>query len=294
MDRRPACEAFGYRPEGTMAMQVRVGCRLGYEVSSPTPALLQIQPREEAATHVLKSAWQASPTVRLSAFTDLYGNSCTRLIIPPGVTQLEYGAVIEIDGLPDVTVPSAAQLPVESLLGDTLHFTLPSRYCLSDELADDAWRLFGSTQPGWTRVQAICDWVHEHIRFAYGSSTPRTTAVDIYKQGVGVCRDFAHLAITFCRALNIPARYVFGYLPDIGVPAPDSPMDFCAWMEVYLADRWYTFDPRNNTRRIGHIVIGRGRDAVDVAMVTTYGTALLQNMVVWADEIVPSSEGAEM
>jgi transglutaminase-like putative cysteine protease len=207
------------------------------------------------------------------------------LVIPAGSSEIVYDAVVEIDGLPDLTVPSAAQLPVELLPDDTLHFTLPSRYCLSDELSDTAWQLFGNVTPGWARVQAICDWVHDHIRFAYGSSTPLTTAVDIYKQGVGVCRDFSHLAITFCRALNIPARYVFGYLPDIGVPPPDAPMDFCAWMEVYLADRWYTFDPRNNARRIGHIVIGRGRDALDVAMVTTFGTTTLKQMDVWADEV---------
>lgn len=274
-------------------MHVRVGCRLDYETSWPTPAVLQVQPRDEAATRVVRSEWQANPMLALRGFGDIYGNACTRLVIPGGTLQLSYDAIVEIDGLPDLTVPSAAQVPVEGLPDDALHFTLPSRYCLSDELSDIAWKLFGNTAPGWARVQAICDWVHDNIRFAYGSSTPRTTAVDIYKQGVGVCRDFAHLAITFCRAVNIPARYVFGYLPDIGVPPPDSPMDFCAWMEVYLADRWYTFDPRNNMRRIGHIVIGRGRDALDVAMVTTFGAAELRHMDVWADEIALPAEDAE-
>ncbi len=273
-------------------MHVHVGCRLDYETTWPTPALLQVQPREEAGTCLVRSAWHASPTLSLRDFDDIYGNNCTRLVLPGGTAQISYDAIVAIDGLPDLTAPSAAQVPVESLPNHALHFTLPSRYCLSDELADTAWRLFGGVTPGWTRVQAICDWVHDHIRFAYGSSTPRTTAMDVYNQGVGVCRDFAHLAISFCRALNVPARYVFGYLPDIGVPPPDAPMDFCAWMEVYLADRWYTFDPRNNTRRIGHIVIGRGRDALDVAMVTTFGSAILHLMEVWADETeVPETEG---
>jgi transglutaminase-like putative cysteine protease len=175
-----------------------------------------------------------------------------------------------------------------------LLFTLPSRYCLSDELSDTAWDLFGNTWPGWERVQAVCDWVHQNVRFQYGTSTPRTTAVDVYEKRVGVCRDFAHLALTFCRAMNIPARYTFGYLPDIGVPPPDEPMDFCAWFEAYLGGRWLTFDPRNNTRRVGRVVIGRGRDALDVAMVTTYGSHTLQSMVVWADEKMPVATTTEL
>jgi transglutaminase-like putative cysteine protease len=148
-----------------------------------------------------------------------------------------------------------------------------------------AWQLFGTMEPGWARVQAICDWVHSNIRFQYGSSNSLTTAADVCAQGIGVCRDFAHLAVTFCRALHIPARYVFGYLPDIGVPPPDDPMDFCAWIEVYLAGRWWTFDPRNNEPRVGRVLIGRGRDALDVAMVTTFGSPRLAQMTVWADAV---------
>jgi transglutaminase-like putative cysteine protease len=266
-------------------MQVRVGCLLNYRSSWPTPAVLQVQPRHEDMTRVLEATWQIEPDLARHDFRDLYGNACTRLSLPRGDARIRYEAQLEIDDAPDPVVPGARQAPVEALPDETLHFTLPSRYCLSDELADAAWDLFGGVDPGWARVQAICDWVHAHIRFAYGSSTPRTTALDVFKQGVGVCRDFAHLAITFCRALNIPARYTFGYLPDIGVPPPDAPMDFCAWMEVFLDDRWYTFDPRNNRPRIGRIVIGRGRDALDVAMVTSYGAAMLREMVVWADEV---------
>ena len=163
---------------------------------------------------------------------------------------------------------------------------MPTAEIEPDALAPTAWDLFASAPPGWGCVQAICDWVNHHIRFQYGTSLPLTTAADVFRDGTGVCRDFAHLAITFCRALSIPARYAFGYLPDIGVPMPDAPMDFCAWFEAYLGDRWWTFDPRNNQRRIGHIAIGRGRDAVDVAMITTYGPARFANMTVWAD-LVP-------
>jgi transglutaminase-like putative cysteine protease len=157
-------------------------------------------------------------------------------------------------------------------------------------LSNTAWELFGSIPPGWGRVQAICDWVHDHIRFQYGSSNPLTTALDVYERRVGVCRDLTHLAVSFCRALNIPTRYVFGYLPDIEVPPADEKMDFAAWMEAYVDGRWRTFDPRNNVPRIGRIVIGRGRDALDVAMVTTYGLVDLRRFVVWADEVQPSSQ----
>jgi transglutaminase-like putative cysteine protease len=220
-------------------------------------------------------------------FSDLYGNACRRFILPGGDLQLRYDALVEVPDDPDELDPDAEQLAVEDLPDETLHFTLPSRYCLSDVLSGTAWELFGGTEPGWGRVQAICDWVHENIRFQYGSSTPLTTAVDVYERRTGVCRDFAHLAVTFCRAMNIPARYVFGYLPDIGVPPPEYPMDFCAWFEAFLGGRWRTFDPRNNERRVGRVVIGRGWDALDVAMVTTYGSHRLLSMVVRADEVQP-------
>jgi len=166
---------------------------------------------------------------------------------------------------------------------------MPSRYCLSDVLFPRAQELFGLTPPGWARVQAICDWVHTNIRFSYGTSTPATTALDVLANGIGVCRDFTHLAIAFCRALNIPARYAFGYLPDIDVPPATAPMDFCAWFEVYLGGRWYVFDARNNERRKGRVTIARGRDALDVAMLTTFGMVTLASMIVRAD---PVEEGA--
>jgi transglutaminase-like putative cysteine protease len=163
-------------------------------------------------------------------------------------------------------------------------YLLPSRFCLSDLLYDKAWELFGATDVGYPRAQAVSDWVHEHVTWQGNASSPTTTAANVLESGAGVCRDFAHLGITFLRALNMPARYVFGYLPDIGVPDPGVPMDFCAWLEVYLGGRWFTFDPRNNQRRTGRVVIGRGRDALDVAMVTSYGGAALETLTVWADE----------
>jgi transglutaminase-like putative cysteine protease len=187
--------------------------------------------------------------------------------------------------------PSAAETPGADLPNATLLYTLPSRYVLPDVLADEAWRLFGAMAPGYRRVAAICDWVHEHVVFTPGSSTPLTTAADVYLTGKGVCRDFAHLALSFCRALNMPARYVFGYLPEIEVAPLPEPMDFAAWIEVYLDSAWYTFDPRNNEARKGRIVIGRGRDALDVAMVTTFGGPVLERMEVWAEEV--DERGAE-
>jgi transglutaminase-like putative cysteine protease len=268
-------------------MEVRVGCDFQYETQWPTPTVMQVQPHEDGAHRVMHQSWESDPPVAMREFRDLYGNTCRRFTLPGGEVHLRFDALVEVAGEPDELDPAATQLPVEDLPDETLHFTLPSRYCLSDVLSGTAWELFGGTDPGWGRVQAICDWVHENIRFQYGSSTPLTTAADVYEQRAGVCRDFAHLAVTFCRAMNIPARYVFGYLPDIGVPPPEFPMDFCAWFEAYLGGRWRTFDPRNNERRVGRVVIGRGRDALDVAMVTTYGSHTLRSMLVRADEVQP-------
>ena len=190
-----------------------------------------------------------------------------------------------VPGEADPVAAAAEELPVASLPDDVLVYLLPSRYCLPDELGAEAWRLFGHQRPGWARVQAVVDHVHDHVTFGYGTSSAVTTAADVYRSGQGVCRDYAHLAISFCRALNIPARYVFGYIPDIEVPPPDEPMDFCAWFEAYLDGSWHTFDARLNARRIGRVVVGRGRDAVDVAMLTSYGRVDLVGFEVEADEI---------
>lgn len=230
--------------------------------------------------------WESDPPAPYRDYADLYGNVCRRSVLPAGPSTLRYDARVSVPDELDPADPNAPQHPIDELPDEVLLYTLPSRYCLSDLLADEAWRRFGALEPGWGRVQAICDDVHGSLRFAYGTSSPTTTAADVFAAGVGVCRDFAHLAISFCRALNVPARYVFGYLPDIDVGPVDAPMDFCAWFEAYLGGRWWTFDPRNNQRRRGRVVIARGRDALDVAMVTTYGMATLHDMVVRADRSV--------
>ncbi len=266
-------------------MRIRVGCEFRYEATWPTPTVIQVQPRPDGQHKLVQEQWGTTPDIESHLYHDSFGNPCRRLVMPVGEQVWRYDAIAEVPGELEPYVPDAIQLPVEALPDETLVYTLPSRFCLSDVLSDQAWSLFGSTEPGWARVQAICDWVHNNIRFQYGTSNPTTTAADVCAQGVGVCRDFAHLAISFCRAMNIPARYAFGYLPDIGVPAPDAPMDFCAWFEAYLGGTWYTFDARNNQRRIGRVLIGRGRDALDVAMVTSYGSPRLQSMIVWADEV---------
>lgn len=265
-------------------MQVRVGCEFQYEMALPTPAVVQVQPHQVGDYTLLRETWETLPETAAPTYHDLHGNICRRLLLPAGPFTLRYDAICAVPDHFDDMDLDAREHPIEEVPDEALIYTMPSRYCLSDVLANTAWQLFGGLRPGWGRVQGICDWVHEHIRFQYGTSTPLTTAVDVYLAREGVCRDFTQLGITFCRALNIPARYVFGYLPDIGVPPPDSPMDFCAWFEAYLGGRWYTFDPRNNTPRTARVVIGRGRDALDVAMVTSYGSSALRKMEVWADE----------
>ncbi|TMC22922.1 MAG: transglutaminase family protein [Chloroflexi bacterium] len=270
-------------------MHIRVGCEFRYEATWPTPTIMQVQPYPDETQQILHEQWQAVPDLSVHLYHDIYGNICQRFTLPMGENVLRYNALVAVSGEYDSIKTDAEEVPVETLPDETLLYTLPSRYCLSDVLSDAAWQLFGHVQPGWTRVQAISDWVHNNIHFQYGTSKPTTTAVDVFEKRVGVCRDFTQLAVTFCRALNIPARYVFGYLPDIGVPPPDEPMDFCAWMEVYLSGQWWTFDPRNNIRRVGRVLIGRGRDALDVAMVTTYGGPQLQQMTVWAEEASSAS-----
>jgi transglutaminase-like putative cysteine protease len=237
--------------------------------------------------HLLRDeVWKSDPHVAWHDYTDVFGNVCRRLTLPAGHFALDYDARVATSGEPDPSDPNAARCDAADLPDDALMYTLPSRYCLSDVLAGRAHELFGSgARSGWESVQDICDWVHGHVCFTYGSSTPTTTALDVFESGTGVCRDYAHLAITFCRALSIPARYVFGYLPDIDVAPPYPPMDFCAWFEAYLGGRWWIFDPRNNERRKGRVTIARGRDALDVAMVTTFGLATLHDMTVIADRI---------
>jgi transglutaminase-like putative cysteine protease len=265
--------------------RVRVGCDFAFDVPAPVAAVFQVEPRSEPRQRVVEESLSFLPTGTHTAYEDTFGNTCSRLLVPPGPFDLHYDALFEVPRLVDETDPDAQEVPVAELPSEVLLYLMPSRFCLSDVLSDEAWARFGSLAPGWPRVQAVVDSVNNHLAFGYGTSSPTYTAADAFAAGKGVCRDFAHLAISFCRALNIPARYVFGYLPDIDVPVDPAPMDFAAWMEVWLGDRWWTFDPRNNAHRVGRVVIGRGRDAVDVAMVTTYGAATLKNMTVWADEV---------
>lgn len=265
-------------------LRIDVGCEFAYEVEVPTPAIFMVRPAALDAQQVIGERWAVSPHAPFHDYRDLYGNSCRRTVLPAGRSSIRYDAQVEVSDELDPYAPNAAQLPAQELPDEVLIYTLPSRYCVSDLLGDRAWSLFGGTEPGWSRVQAICDYVNGHLRFSYGTSTPTTTALDAYDNAVGVCRDFAHLAISFARAMNIPARYAFGYLPDIDVPPPYAPMDFCAWFEAYLDGSWWMFDPRNNQRRRGRAVIARGRDALDVAMVTTYGHAILHDMLVIADK----------
>ncbi|HUB70089.1 MAG TPA: transglutaminase family protein [Acidimicrobiales bacterium] len=266
-------------------MLVKVGCQFEYNSIGPTPTVWQVRPRADRAQSLAFESWGPSPPLPWTSYHDLYGNICDRLTLPAGRTVLRYDANVEVSGAKDDAEPEAGQVPIEFLPDEAMVFLLPSRFCLSDVLVGEAWDLFGATKPGWDRVVAVCDWVHENIRFQMGSSGPMTSALDVWKSRTGVCRDFAQLGITLCRSLNIPARYVFGYLPDIDVVPPPGPMDFCAWFEAYLEDRWWTFDPRNNVPRAGRVVIGRGRDALDVAMVTTYGAPVLEAMTVWADRL---------
>jgi transglutaminase-like putative cysteine protease len=219
-------------------------------------------------------------------YIDGYGNRCERFELGAGASQIAYEAQVLLRSPADLIVPDAAEIPVGALPDEVLSFVMPSRFCLPDELGHEAWQRFGSLPSGWGRVQAIVDYVHGHLEFMPGASNPWTTAADAYRAGQGVCRDFAHLAITFCRALNIPARYVFGYIPAIGVPPPHEPMDFAAWFEVYLEGGWQTFDARNNTPRTGRVVVGRGRDAIDVALVTSFGPLTLTGFEVRAERRV--------
>ncbi|WP_230686510.1 transglutaminase-like domain-containing protein [Catellatospora vulcania] len=249
-----------------------------------TPAVLQIEPRGTGPVSVIERSWALEPQVNVRSYVDLYDNPCTRLVLPAGRCTVRYAATALVPDATEDTAGNAPQLLPHELPDDVLIFTLPSRFCLPDMLGDEAWSRFGGMPADHTRVQAICDYVNGHLTFGYGTSDARSTAVDVNTSGFGVCRDFTHLAISFCRALNIPARYVFGYLPDLDVPPDPAPMDFAAWMEVWLGDRWWTFDPRNNRPRKGRILIGRGRDASDVAMVTTFGAPVLESMTVTALE----------
>ena len=270
-------------------MRVRVGCEFAYESIGFTPTVWQVRPRMGMGQPIVRESWVTSPDLPRTSYIDGFGNVCDRVTLPSGGIDVRYDAEVEVSGLLDDVDEHARQVPIESLPDDAMSFLLPSRFCQSDLLRERAWALFGDTPPGWARVVAVCDWVHANVQFQAESSNATTSALDIWDRRLGVCRDFAHLGVALCRSLNIPSRYVFGYLPDIGVAPPEEPMDFSAWLEVYLEHRWFTFDPRNNMPRIGRVVVGQGRDALDVAMVTAYGAPDLRAMTVWADEVAESS-----
>ena len=271
-----------------LTRRVKIGCEFVHRSDIDIPAVLQIEPLSDQKVDVIEERWSLEPDVPTRAYTDLYGNLCRRLIVPTGRSVIGYQASVIVPDATEDVDEEAPELTADQLPDEVLIYILPSRFCLPDVLGAEAWSRFGSTPPGYRRVQAICDYVHGHLRFEYGASNPMTTAADAHSTGYGVCRDFTHLAVSFCRALNIPARYVFGYLPEIDIPPLDLPMDFAAWMEVYLGDRWWTFDPRNNERRKGRVLIGRGRDASDVAMATTFGAPLLESMIVISEESAES------
>ena len=229
-----------------------------------------------------------SPHVNAESYIDGFGNLCHRLLAPAGRLAISCHFEIADPGLPDPVVPDARQCDVWKLPPDTLIYLLSSRYCETDKLGELAWSMFRETEPGWRRVQAICDFTHNRIEFGYPYGRPDKSALDVLNEGKGVCRDFAHLAIALCRSMNIPARYCTGYLGDIGMPPPYGVMDFAAWFEVYLDGGWHTFDARKNVPRIGRVLIARGRDAADVAIATTFGPNTLESFQVWTDEMAES------
>ena len=264
-------------------MRVRIGCRIIYESPFATPMMLVIQPPQNYH-HRLIDERRIIDGAPMQEYVDIFGNHIWRVLAPVGTLHLEYNAIAEVSAAPDPILPDLVRTPIPDLPPDVLSFTLPSRYCPSDLFINDAWKLFGHLPGGWGQVQAICDWLHSNITYSAGSTTS-TTGWDSYQQRQGVCRDFAHLGVSFCRALNYPARYVSGYLPDINVPYDPAPMDFHAWFEVYMEGTWHTFDARHNRPRTGRVQIAQGRDAVDVALSTIYGSAQLREITVWADQV---------
>ncbi len=267
-------------------MHIRAGYEIVYDCVQPTPMLLTLNVHPSRVPDLLTPDRIAfDPHVAATEYRDGFGNLCARIVAPAGKLTITNDFLVADSGQPDDVAPDAVQHSVEDLPDEVLVFLLGSRYCETDLLSDTAWSLFGSVPPGWARVQAICDYVHERVTFGYEHARPTKTAHHAYMEQEGVCRDFAHLAITFCRCMNIPARYCTGYLGDIGVPPADAPMDFSGWFDAYLGGRWYTFDARHNQPRIGRILMGRGRDATDVAISTAFGRATLSGFKVVTEEV---------
>ena len=266
-------------------MKIRIGYELRYQCPQPTPMILHLSVHHSRVSDLARvDNMIVDPWVPVSLYRDGFANWCSRLVAPAGQFRIAADALINDRGIAEPVAPDAQQWSVETLPEETLVFLLGSRYCETDRMSDAAWSLFGQTAPGWPRVQAVCDFVQGHITFGYEFARPTMTAYEVFNERRGVCRDFAHLAVTLCRCLNIPARYCTGYLPDIGVPPSPDPMDFAGWFEAFLGGRWYTFDARNNEPRIGRVLIARGRDAADVAISTTFGPNVLEHFQVHAVE----------
>ncbi|MEO6379842.1 MAG: transglutaminase family protein [Caulobacteraceae bacterium] len=267
-------------------MRIRAGYEITYDCPAPTPMLLMVNVRPERTGDLVTSqTMTVSPAVPTRQYRDSFGNVCTRLLAPAGQTVLSADFLIDDSGLPDAITPDAMQHEVDDLPDEVLIYLLGSRYCETDRLSETAWSLFGNTPLGWARVQAIVAYVHNHIQFGYEHANRMKSANDAWFEGLGVCRDFAHLAVALCRCMNIPARYCTGFLGDIGIPPVPGPMDFSAWFEAYLGGRWHTFDARHNKPRIARIMMAYGRDATDAAIVTTFGQADLVGFNVITDEV---------
>jgi transglutaminase-like putative cysteine protease len=268
---------------------IRLGYDLHFDVPAPVAiiAMLHVHP-SRAGDLLVADHLRLEPDVPIRQYTDTFGNSCSRFLAPPGKLRLWNSTIIRDSGDPDPIQPSLSQIPVQHLPEETLQYLLSTRYCEVDRLSNIAAELFGHIEGGWARVQTVCDWVHQKVTFGYNFARSTKTALDVYTERSGVCRDFQHLAITFCRCLNIPARYATGYLGDIGVPPVPSPMDFSAWFEVYLENRWWAFDARHNRPRIGRVLMAVGRDAADVAITTSFGQTTLTNFTVVTEEVAVS------
>ncbi|TNE65453.1 transglutaminase-like domain-containing protein [Celeribacter ethanolicus] len=267
-------------------LRIKLGCRFQFELPQPTPIIALLNVHFSRVSDLeYPDHLTTMPRVPMSGYRDGFGNWCTRLVAPQGRFTVETQTIIRDSGLPDARPEIGAQAPVEALPDEVLVYLLGSRYCDTDTLSDTAWQLFQNTPPGLARVQAICDFVHGHIRFDYLAADATRSAAQAYRDAQGVCRDYAHLAITFCRCMNIPARYCTGYLGDIGMEPPYPPGDFAAWMEVWLDGRWWVFDPRNNMLRIGRVLVAQGRDAADVPLTHSFGENVLTGFEVWSDQI---------
>jgi transglutaminase-like putative cysteine protease len=267
-------------------MKIRAGYAISYYCPQPTPMILQVSVHPSRMPDLISwDGLQIDPPIPANTYHDSFGNFCHVIQAPAGRLALSTDFLLQDSGKPDEVVPGAQQRRLEELPVDTLVFLLGSRYCETDRLSDTAWSLFGHVPKGWPLVQAICDYTHGHIKFGYEHASPNKTAFDAFTEQRGVCRDYAHLAITLCRCMNVPARYCTGYLGDMGTQPPYPPGDFAAWFEAYLGGRWHTFDPRNNVPRIGRVLMARGRDATDVAIVTSFGPCTLAGFKVITEEV---------